>query len=94
MITVIIKRQLFFIAYSKAYPKVPSFWTDLFNNISGVINTPTEPEPLLIILGVLETLRKLNTPKKVHSYCLITVKKITYVTKKIHAPTFIMWLGD
>lgn len=57
-------------------PKVASFWSDIFKNITEINNTPQEQKPLLIILGVSEALSRLTTAQKQFlSYCLITAKK-------------------
>lgn len=66
--------------------------SDVFKNISEIINTPVNPGPLLIILGVSEALRRLN--KTSNSFCLsassqrkcydMSWKETTVTPSKLH----------
>lgn len=53
-------------------PKVKVFWNDIFSTISNDTNSLLKLDPLLIIFGTTEELRKLRTAQQqLLSYCLI-----------------------
>lgn len=56
-------------------PKVSSFWFNVFNSISEIINVSLEQEPILIIQGVSEALKNSIAQQKFLPYCIITTNK-------------------
>ncbi len=77
-------------------PKIQSFWVDVCSTVSEVMDTRIKPEPLLIILGISDNIKNLNTTQqRFLSYCLITAKKlIRTLWKSATVPTSKMWLED
>ena len=77
-------------------PKIQSFWVGVCGAMSEIMDTRIKPEPLLIILGISDDSRNLNTTQqRFLSYCLITAKKlILTLWKSATVPTFKMWLED
>ena len=77
-------------------PKIYSFWSSVFNMMSEVMGFVIKPEPLLIILGVSESFKKLNKAQQCFiSYGLIIAKKlILMLWKSANTPTSKMWLEE
>ena len=77
-------------------PKIYSFWPDVFNIISEVMRFVIKSDPLLIILGVSDTFKKLNKAQQCFiSYGLIIMKKIILTFwRSVNTPTSEMWLEE
>lgn len=77
-------------------PKIATYWYDVFNTMSKILDTTLIPDPLLIILGTSELFKDLTTTQQQFlSYCIITAKKLILLTWKGPAvPNSCAWLRD
>lgn len=77
-------------------PKICSFWIDVFHIMSEVMKTAIKPEPLPIILGILDSSINLSHAQQCFvSYGIIIAKKlILTMWKSERAPTSKMWLQE
>uniref|UniRef100_A0A673WU00 Reverse transcriptase domain-containing protein n=1 Tax=Salmo trutta TaxID=8032 RepID=A0A673WU00_SALTR len=72
------------------------YWCGIFGVLSEVLETSIDPDPLLIILGVSDSLNGLtNSQKQLISYSLISAKKLILLFwKKREAPSTKLWLSE
>lgn len=77
-------------------PKLQYYWVEIFRFLSVILKVQIEPDPILIILGISEELRKLNVAQqRLLAYGLIAAKKlILLLWKKKEVPSFKHWLTD
>ena len=68
----------------------------IFETLSDILDTHIDPDPILIILGMSESISALTrAQRQLLSYGLITAKKLILTHwKKEEAPAFKHWLNE